>query len=185
MIHLSQLGSTTTVDTTKLRDGELGQLLETIAIEAATRIQTKWEQLDSTKKEQIEFLTKCKILIQIVIPGHKSRTKGRNIQTIKAAVHSILRSSQGTAGPLGRVYHHRGSILWWAYLLWTSISADPPDSWANPSARKEVRPWRNNEECNTRPYCIGNNQLQKLEKQAHQWVQQALPSLDKLDTIFP
>ena len=26
--------------------------------------------------------------------------------------------------------------------------------------------------------------LQKLEKQAHQWVQQALPSLDKLDTIF-
>ena len=27
--------------------------------------------------------------------------------------------------------------------------------------------------------------LQKLEKQAHQWVQQALPSLDKLDTICP
>ena len=27
--------------------------------------------------------------------------------------------------------------------------------------------------------------LQKLERQAHQWVQQALPSLDKLDTIFP
>ena len=26
--------------------------------------------------------------------------------------------------------------------------------------------------------------LQKLERQAHQWVQQALPSLDKLDTIF-
>ena len=27
--------------------------------------------------------------------------------------------------------------------------------------------------------------LQKLEKQSHQWVQQALPSLDKLDTICP
>ena len=27
--------------------------------------------------------------------------------------------------------------------------------------------------------------LQKLERKAHQWVQQALPSLDKLDTIFP
>ena len=26
--------------------------------------------------------------------------------------------------------------------------------------------------------------LQRLERQAHQWVQQALPSLDKLDTIF-
>ena len=27
--------------------------------------------------------------------------------------------------------------------------------------------------------------LQKLEKQAHQWVQQALPSLNRLYTIFP
>ena len=27
--------------------------------------------------------------------------------------------------------------------------------------------------------------LQRLIRQAHQWVQQALPSLEKLDTIFP
>ena len=27
--------------------------------------------------------------------------------------------------------------------------------------------------------------LQRLERQAHQWVQQALPSLEKLDTIYP
>ena len=27
--------------------------------------------------------------------------------------------------------------------------------------------------------------LEKLEKQAHQWVNQALPSIDKLDTICP
>ena len=27
--------------------------------------------------------------------------------------------------------------------------------------------------------------LQRLERQAHQWVQQALPSLEKLYTIFP
>ena len=27
--------------------------------------------------------------------------------------------------------------------------------------------------------------LQRLERQAHPWVQQALPSLDKLDTIYP
>ena len=27
--------------------------------------------------------------------------------------------------------------------------------------------------------------LQKIEWQAHQWVQQAIPSLDKLDIIFP
>ena len=27
--------------------------------------------------------------------------------------------------------------------------------------------------------------LEKLEKQDHQWVNQALPSIDKLDTIYP
>ena len=32
---------------------------------------------------------------------------------------------------------------------------------------------------------LETTKLQKLEKQAHQWVQQALPSLDKLDTICP
>ena len=31
---------------------------------------------------------------------------------------------------------------------------------------------------------MDTTKLQKLEKQAHQWVQQALPILDKLDTIF-
>ena len=69
MIHLSQLGSTTIVDTTELRDGDIGQLLETLATEAVTRIQTRREQIDNTKKEQIEFLTKCRTLIQTVIPG--------------------------------------------------------------------------------------------------------------------
>ena len=32
---------------------------------------------------------------------------------------------------------------------------------------------------------LETTKLQKLERQAHQWVQQALPSLDKLDTICP
>ena len=32
---------------------------------------------------------------------------------------------------------------------------------------------------------LETTKLQRLERQAHQWVQQALPSLDKLDTIFP
>ena len=32
---------------------------------------------------------------------------------------------------------------------------------------------------------LETTKLQRLEKQAHQWVQQALPSLDKLDTICP
>ena len=69
VIHLNQLGSTIAVDTTKLRDGELGQLLETLTTEATKRNQTRQEQLDSTKKEQIEFLTKCRNLIQTIISG--------------------------------------------------------------------------------------------------------------------
>ena len=32
---------------------------------------------------------------------------------------------------------------------------------------------------------LETGKLQKLERQAHQWVQQALPSLDKLDAIYP
>ena len=68
MIHISHLGSTTAVNK-KLNDGELGQLLETLATEAAVRNHTRREQIDNTKKEEIKFLTKCKNLIQIVIPG--------------------------------------------------------------------------------------------------------------------
>ena len=29
------------------------------------------------------------------------------------------------------------------------------------------------------------NKLQKLEREAHQWVQQSLPNLEKVDNIFP
>ena len=32
---------------------------------------------------------------------------------------------------------------------------------------------------------LETNKLQKLERQAHQWVQQSIPSLDKLDIIYP
>ena len=32
---------------------------------------------------------------------------------------------------------------------------------------------------------LETTQLEKLDKQAHQWVNQALPSIDKMDTICP
>ena len=69
MVHISQLGSTTTVDATKLRDAELGQLLETLAVEAKTRTQHRCEELDNKEKEQVEFLNKCRNLVQSVISG--------------------------------------------------------------------------------------------------------------------
>ena len=69
MVHISQLGSTTIVDPTKLRDGELGKLLESLAIEAKTRSENRCRELDENKKEQFEFLNKCRNLVQSVIPG--------------------------------------------------------------------------------------------------------------------
>ena len=71
MVHISQLGSTTAVDATKLKDAELGQLLETLAVEAKTRSQHRREELDNKEKEQVEFLNKCRNLVQFVIPGPK------------------------------------------------------------------------------------------------------------------
>ena len=32
---------------------------------------------------------------------------------------------------------------------------------------------------------LETTKLQKLEREAHQWVQQALPNLDKVDIIYP
>ena len=69
MVHISQLGLTTAVNTTKQKDGELGQLLETLAIEAKTRSQTRRKELDDTETEQVEFLVKCRNLAQSVILG--------------------------------------------------------------------------------------------------------------------
>ena len=69
MVHISQLGSTTAVDATKLRDAELGQILETLAVEAKTRSQHRRKELDNKEKEQVKFLNKCRNLVQFVIPG--------------------------------------------------------------------------------------------------------------------
>ena len=69
MVHISQLGSTTAVNATKLKDGELGQLLETLAIEVKTRSQSRRKELDNNEKEQVKFLNKCWNLAQSMIPG--------------------------------------------------------------------------------------------------------------------
>ena len=67
MVHISQLGLTTAVDPTKLKDGELGQLLESLAIKAKTRSQSRRRELDENEKEQVEFLNKCRNFVQSMI----------------------------------------------------------------------------------------------------------------------
>ena len=66
-IHLHQLGSTSAVETPKLKYGELDRLLEAITKEASTRNRTKQERIEKMKAEQVEFLTKCRTLRQTVI----------------------------------------------------------------------------------------------------------------------
>ena len=68
MVHISQLGSTTTVDATKLKYAEIGKLLETLAIEAKTRNQQIFKELNNNEKEQVEFLNKFRSLVQTMIP---------------------------------------------------------------------------------------------------------------------
>ena len=69
MVHINLVGSTIAVDATKLRDPELEQLLEVLAVKAKTRNQHKRKELDNKEKEQVKFLNKCRYLVQCVIPG--------------------------------------------------------------------------------------------------------------------
>ena len=69
MVHINLVGLTTMIDATKLRDPELEQLLEALAIEAKTRNQHRRKELDNKEKEQVKFLNKCRDLVQSVIPG--------------------------------------------------------------------------------------------------------------------
>ena len=50
-------------DPTKIKDGELGKLLETLAMEAKTRSQNRHRELDDNEKEQVKFLKKCRNLV--------------------------------------------------------------------------------------------------------------------------
>ena len=49
VIHLHQVGSTTTVETPKLGDGELDQLLESLNKEERTRKERKQEKVEKLK----------------------------------------------------------------------------------------------------------------------------------------
>ena len=69
MVHINLVGPTTAGDATKLRDPNLEQLLEALAVEAKTRNQHRHNELDNKEKEQVKFLNKCRDLVQSVIPG--------------------------------------------------------------------------------------------------------------------
>ena len=94
MVHISQLGSTTTVDTTKLKDGELGQLLETLVIESKTRSQTRCKELDDNEREQVKFLNKCRNLAQSVILGPTEVDTNKPLEKVYHLFESVVSALQ-------------------------------------------------------------------------------------------
>ena len=100
MVHISQLGSTTAVEATKLKDGELGQLLETLAIEEKTRSQNKCKELDDNERDQVEFLNKCRKLVQSVIPGpikdDINKPLEKSYQLFESMVSTLQKQMQNT-----------------------------------------------------------------------------------------
>ena len=94
VIHLNQLGSTTVVDTVKLRNGQLGQILESLAIEESTRSQSRWEQLDNIKKEKIEFLSNCRNLIQTIILGPVEVDNDKPLEKLYQVFESVVSTLQ-------------------------------------------------------------------------------------------
>ena len=100
MVHISQLRSTTIVNATKLKDGELGQLLETLAIESKTRNQNRRKELDDNEREQVEFLNKCKNLAQYLILGpvevDTNKSLEKSFQLFKSVVSALQTQMQNT-----------------------------------------------------------------------------------------
>ena len=94
MVHISQLESTTAVDPTKLRDGELGQLLESLEIEAKTRGQRRHKELDDNEKEQVKFLNKCRNLMQSMIPGPTEVETNKSLEKSYQIFESVVSALQ-------------------------------------------------------------------------------------------
>ena len=90
VIHIHQLGSTFAVDTLKLRDGVLDQLLGALTKEATTRSQKRQEQLDKIKKEQVEFLTKCRNLTQTFLPGENETDTDKPLERAYQLLESVM-----------------------------------------------------------------------------------------------
>ena len=93
-IHFHQLGSTSTVETLKLRDGELDRLLEAITKEASNRNRTKQERIKKMKVEQVEFLAKCRTLTQTVLPGMAETDTDKPLEKAYQLFESVVSNLQ-------------------------------------------------------------------------------------------
>ena len=56
-------------DASSLDDSEVSQLLKTVAKESKKRIDRKNKELVAKNAEEFEFFSRCRALVQIVVPG--------------------------------------------------------------------------------------------------------------------
>ena len=68
----------------------MGQLLETLDTEAKTRSQTRRQQVDDIKNEQVEFLLKCKNLAQTIIPGPMEAETDKQLEKSYRLFESVV-----------------------------------------------------------------------------------------------
>ena len=68
------------VDTYKIKDDELDRLLEALNKESRERKERRQEQIAKIKAEQVEFLTKCRYLTQVIIPVLEDTSIDRSLE---------------------------------------------------------------------------------------------------------
>ena len=94
VIHLHQLGSTTAVETPKIRDGEQDQLLGALTKEATMRNKNRKEHIEKLEAKQLEFLTKCGNLTQTILPGEKEAETNKPLERSYQLLESVMSNLQ-------------------------------------------------------------------------------------------
>ena len=198
-----------------MTDTEVGQLLKTLAKEAKKRTVRKTKELTDKNAEQVEFLGKCRALTQFVVPRPIEvdiyRLLERAYQLFKRMVSTIQAHLQETKEEqkeeTARLLLAQHTAFSEAYkvlqdhmeesVLTKEVLRDWPTHYGQ--VYQQTRQTRQGiqdlegrkmieaalRQTKEEQIVLETNKLQKLEWKAHQWVQQALPNLEKVDIICP
>ena len=78
----------------KIRDRELDQLLETLTTGTTTRNQSRKEQIEKLKVEQVEFLTKCSNLTQTILLETTKTDTDKPLERAYQLLESVMSNLQ-------------------------------------------------------------------------------------------
>ena len=185
-----------------------------MAIEAKTRCQTRCKELDDIEKEQVKLLLKYRNLAQFVIPGSMEADTDNPLEKAYQLFESVVSTLQAhmqntkeeqqeeTSRLLMQQYtafseaykvlqdHMEESVITEGVLWdWPTYYGQVFQQTRQTREQNQTLEKRKSTEEALRntiqdQIVLEIAKLQRLESQAHQWVHQALPSLEKLDTIY-